>query len=179
MPRALRKLRRELKRSTGSETEVALFRVTDPVIVGSLMALMMGAASVGSMSAATGTAIDLILRPFGPTEQSRRGWPHRVIVIAEPTGVTLYASNRHGIQGGELATFAAGAFKADIDHYPGELELTLEPGDGRRYVVMGSWGPLRRSCSRAAHAVVRLSSGSARPAVGVPDRKRRRSPEAL
>ena len=174
MPQALRKLRRQLRSSIGPEVEAAQFRVTDPAIVGSLMAAMMGAAAVGAMSAATGTAIDFILRPFGPTEQSRRGWPHRVIVVAEPSGVSIYASNRHGIQGLELVKFTPGEFKADIDHYPGELELSLEGADGKSYLVRGSWGPLRRSCSRAAHLAVKLSSGSARPAVGVPDRKQPR-----
>jgi hypothetical protein len=178
MPQAVRKLRRELRRSLGPETEVALFRVTDPAIISSIMALMMGAVSVASVTAATGTAIDLILRPFGPTEQSRRGWPHRVLLIAGPSEVALYASNRHGIQGGRLVQFAAGGFMADIDHYPGELELTLEAPDAKRYLVMGSWGLLRRSCSRAAHAALRLSAGSARPAVGVPDRKQQRNTES-
>ena len=128
-------------------------------------------------SAVAGTAIDIILKPFAPTEQARRKWPHRVIIVVEPADVTIYASNRHGIQGGKLVRFQAGEFKADLDHYPGEIDLTFESLEGKSYWVRGSWGPIRRSCSRAAHAAIRLSSGSAQPEIGVHESERRRHPE--
>jgi len=158
VPKALRRIQRERRAAGQAPLKIALFRPRDPAVTAQIAGLFVGAAAIGGASRVTGQPVDTIMKLFSPAPNDRRGLSHRVLVSVDAQEVRVYASNRQGICGPQIATYPSGAFRADISHFPGEIELTLSSADQGRMVLNGHWGPLRRSCARVAHAAVALSS---------------------
>lgn|GEM_PF-4011373 len=110
--------------------QVALFHSHDPAMVSYIASTMVGAASIGAPSPVTGQAVDIILKLFAPSARDRCGLPHRLLVSVYNNDVLIHASNRHGVLRPQVARYTRGQFRADLNRYPEDVELTRFQGPG-------------------------------------------------
>jgi len=126
--------------------------------------MMVGAAAVGAASQVTGEAVESTLRLFAPKSGGKYDLPHLVLVIADVDGVQVHASDRDATLGPELLSFPRGKFRAQLHHYPGEVDLALVKDAEPMVWLRGKRGPVHMDCMHTARKAVLLSVSNDKPA---------------
>ena len=137
-----------------------MFHPRSTKLLADVASLMMGAAAVGAMTAEAGHAMDPIVEPLQKPLTDRTDIPHRVVVAVTDDVVRLFAADRHGTLGPQVCSLGRGTFRARMNHYIGDIDLTIDSTDEGYMVLSSKAGPLHHAAARTAAATVAL----ARPA---------------